>query len=211
VVGFFRLGRDSLKASDRLRPMARRIASFAAVGFGGNPNLLYLQATAMTEPLYLALFIWATVFFSEFVQNLSQEPAGSGADGNQPVSAGVISEKWHQSTGKSALPTLRALWKCGVCLAAACLTRYDAWFVAGAACAVAILMAMRAHAERAALGRAVGKFVMLTAAAPVLWLVYNGIVYRNPLEFENGPYSAKAIERKAAVPGFPPHPGAGSP
>src|SRR5262245_2851935 len=33
VVGIFRLVRDSLKASDRLRPMARRIASFAAVGF----------------------------------------------------------------------------------------------------------------------------------------------------------------------------------
>ncbi|MGC2197392.1 MAG: hypothetical protein WA628_22145, partial [Terriglobales bacterium] len=32
-------------------------------------------------------------------------------------------------------------------------------------------------------------------------------VYRNALEFANGPYSARAIERKTAVPGFPPHPG----
>jgi hypothetical protein len=32
-------------------------------------------------------------------------------------------------------------------------------------------------------------------------------VYRNPLEFANGPYSAKAIEQETAVPGFPPHPG----
>jgi hypothetical protein len=49
---------------------------------------------------------------------------------------------------------------------------------------------------------------LLAAAAPALWLAYNAAVYRNPLEFANGPYSAKAIERKTAVPGTPPHPGA---
>ena len=41
----------------------------------------------------------------------------------------------------------------------------------------------------------------------MLWFAYNAIVYRNPLEFANGPYSARAIEKKTAVPGFPPHPG----
>ena len=40
------------------------------------------------------------------------------------------------------------------------------------------------------------KFLLLAAAAPVLWLAYNAIVYRNPLEFANGPYSAKAIEQR---------------
>jgi hypothetical protein len=43
------------------------------------------------------------------------------------------------------------------------------------------------------------KFVVLAAAAPALWLVYNAVVYRNPLEFANGPYSAKAIEQKTAT------------
>jgi hypothetical protein len=42
----------------------------------------------------------------------------------------------------------------------------------------------------------------------VLWLTYNAIVYRNPLEFANGPYSARAIERKGASQGSPSHPGA---
>jgi hypothetical protein len=31
----------------------------------------------------------------------------------------------------------------------------------------------------------------------VVWLAYNTIVYRNPLEFANGPYSAKAIEQRS--------------
>jgi len=43
------------------------------------------------------------------------------------------------------------------------------------------------------------RFVLIAAAAPVFWLGYNAAVYRNPLEFANGPYSAKAIEHKTAT------------
>ena len=54
------------------------------------------------------------------------------------------------------------------------------------------------------------KFLVFIAVAPVLWLAYNGAVYGNPLEFANGPYSAKAIEQRTAQPGYPSHPGAGN-
>src|SRR5579884_1568998 len=41
-----------------------KFAPWLAVGiFALNPNLIYLQTTAMTESLYLAFFIWAVVFF----------------------------------------------------------------------------------------------------------------------------------------------------
>jgi hypothetical protein len=55
------------------------------------------------------------------------------------------------------------------------------------------------------------KFGVIVAAAPLFWLVYNGIVYRNPLEFANGPYSAKAIERRTQSTGNAGHPGSGNP
>jgi hypothetical protein len=55
------------------------------------------------------------------------------------------------------------------------------------------------------------KFVLIAAAAPALWLVYNGIVYQNPLEFENGPYSAKAIEKRTQSAGMVGHPGSANP
>ena len=58
-----------------------------------------------------------------------------------------------------------------------------------------------------ALRRSFAKFILLAAAAPTLWLAYNAIIYRNPLEFANGPYSARAIEQKNATPGSPAHPG----
>ncbi len=46
---------------------------------------------------------------------------------------------------------------------------------------------------------AIVKFLLIALAAPLLWLSYNAVVYRNPLEFANGPYSAKAIEQKTAT------------
>src|SRR6202167_4731173 len=58
---------------------------------------------------------------------------------------------------------------------------------------------------------AVVGFVLIAVTAPVLWLAYNGIVYRNPLEFANGHYSAKAIERKKENAGSRGYPASGNP
>ena len=41
----------------------------AALFYAANPNLIYLQSTAMTEPLSLALYVWALVFFGEFAMH----------------------------------------------------------------------------------------------------------------------------------------------
>jgi hypothetical protein len=137
----------------------------------------------MGEALYLALFLWTIVYFSEFIRG----------DAN-------------------------ALTKCGLCLAAACLTRYDGWFLAVAMAMAVVVMSFLSGNEAAKAASmfrvprvAAVKFVLIAAAAPVLWLAYNGIVYRNPLEFANGPYSAKAIERRTQGASIPGHPGSSNP
>ena len=178
TIGIFRLVRDGLGATAQPVLMIRCAAWLAAIIYAGNPNLIYLQATAMTEALYLALFIWAMVYFSEFVRMSARSEAS-----NQP-------------------PVSSPLLKCGLCLAGASLTRYDAWFLAAAMCVLALVLALRIKNKE--YRRGVAKFILIAAAAPVLWLAYNAIVYRNPLEFANGPYSAKAIEQR--TPGAS-HPG----
>ena len=178
VLGIFRLGRGFLAIAGQSKSPGRAAEWFTAVVYGLNPNLLYLQSTAMTESLYLCLFVWTVVFFREYLASI-------GSAGDELVDAKA------------------ALWKCGLCLTAACFTRYDGWFVAAAISCWVILTAWKNSRVR----RAASGFVLLAAAAPILWFAYNGIVYRNPLEFANGPYSARAIERKTSVPGFPPHPG----
>ncbi len=180
VTGIFRLVRSNLPTSrqEHERWGIRFTAWFAAAIFALNPNLIYLQTTAMTEPVYLALFVWAAVFFSDFVRN-AETPA--------------------DAQSKSPLV------KCGLCLAGASLTRYDGWLLAVVMAAIALLIAWQSNFAR--FRPAIAKFILVAVAAPVLWLAYNAVVYRNPLEFANGPYSARAIEQKTAVPGYPPHPG----
>jgi hypothetical protein len=177
VTGIFRLARTAPGVEPDSLP-AKFAAWLAAAIFALNPNLTYLQTTAMTEPVYLALFIWAAVFFSEFIRS---------------------------GEGPSKAPANSSLTKCGLCLAGACLTRYDGWLLAVVMATIATGIALQPRF--APLRPTVAKFILLAATAPVLWLTYNAAVYHNPLEFANGPYSAKAIEQKTAVPGFPPHPG----
>ena len=182
VLGIFRLVRGALGRHGKNDHVSKLGAWAAAILYGANPNLIYMQATAMGESLYLAFFIWSVTYFAEFMRHDDQTRAS------------------------------RSLIRCGLCLAAACLTRYDGWFLA------AVLMAGAVVASpllaKGAINGAPGslaptsvptyrmmlaKFVLLSAAAPLLWLGYNAAVYRNPLEFANGPYSAKAIEQKTGT------------
>lgn len=175
VIGIFRLVRSMLEAAPSMKPGAVVGAWVAAVAYGANPNLIYMQTTAMTESIYLALFIWAIVYFAEFVSTLRSE------EGN-PISR-----------------TYQPLMRCAGCLAGAELTRYDGWFLAGAIGVWAGVIALRQWQNRD-LRRVVMKFVLLIAAAPILWLAYNKAIYGNALEFANGPFSAKAIEQRVGAP-----------
>ncbi len=47
----------------------------------------------------------------------------------------------------------------------------------------------------------------VVVAAPLAWFAYNAGAFGDWLFFVRGPYSAKAIEIRTSVPGFPPHPG----
>ena len=124
------------------------------------------------------------------------------SSGRWCTSASLYGRQRSPGDGSDVRTGSSSLTKCGICLAAACLTRYDAWFLAVAMCAASLWVVVKTNDADS--GASVRKFVLLAAAAPVIWLAYNAIVYRNPLEFANGPYSAKAIEQR--TPGAS-HPG----
>jgi hypothetical protein len=179
VLGMFRFTRRVLSTNRQPDRWARAAAWTATLIYAANPNLIYLQSTAMGETLYLAFFLWAVVY---------------------------LSESWRGDS--------KALLKCALCLAAACLTRYDGWFLAAVITSVVLLQVVwrrNSKTQPQYSASAVVKFVLTAAAAPLLWLAYNGVVYRNPLEFANGPYSARAIEQRTQSAGNAGHPGSGNP
>lgn len=177
TVGIFRLVRGAVAPENRVAPW------LAAAVFALNPNLLYLQTTAMTEPLYLALLVWTAVFLAEFARQAREDDARA----------------------------VGSLERAAIALAAAMLTRYDGWFLAAVCGAVvAWLMWKNRSTAPAALQRSFRNFLLLAALTPALWLAWNFGEYGRPLEFATGPYSARAIEQRSARGGRPFHPGEGS-
>jgi hypothetical protein len=80
------------------------------------------------------------------------------------------------------------------------LTRYECWSLLPFA-AIFVMWARRdawPHRLRRAL-----LFSIITGAGPALWLLHNAYRYGNPLEFYNGPFSAKGIyEHQLATTAF---------
>ncbi len=166
VVGIWRLAR---------RMMRLRWALVATLFYALNPNLLYLATTAMTEALFLALFVWSVVAAVEAIAALRS----------------------------AALAMAKArLWLAGFLVLLETLTRYDGWIMGVAVWAALALAVVRsAPALRRRLLPTFAAFTLLCAAGPLLWFWYNAHFDGDWLDFMRGPYSAKQIERRTAPPG----------
>ena len=92
-VGVYRLARHWLAPT----PSVLALAFFAL-----NPNLLYLQTTAMTEPLFVCEMVWVAVWLVE----------------------------WRASLDADEKQSRRLLCLIAVALIAAIFTRYDGWIMA---------------------------------------------------------------------------------
>jgi hypothetical protein len=92
-LGIYRLARQWLSTA---------AAIVALTFFAINPNLLYLQTTAMTEPLFLCELIWTAALLVEWRSALDTAPSRSA----------------------------RLLWLIAMILVAAIYTRYDGWILA---------------------------------------------------------------------------------
>src|SRR5579859_2876218 len=174
ALGIFRLVRGLTSSAT---------AWIAALIYALNPNLLYMQATAMTESLYLALFIWTVVYFTEFVQQADENLASAR----------------------------NSLIKCGIAVSAAMLVRYDAWFLAAMIAVAALVVIARTRFRERRVWRGFIAFLLLTGATAAAFLIYNQLAYGNALEFANGPYSARAIQERSRTPTMPSYPGENSP
>lgn len=169
-------------------------AYLAAAIYALNPNLLYMQTTAMNEPIFLAFFVWSLIYLDEFLRATYPPPEGSD------VAAAQLSPR-------------RALEYCGITMYGGALTRYDGWFSATVFGGILVwgFAAWYRQATDSRLRRTMTKslveVLLLNALVPVYWLVYTWAVSGNALDFINGPYSAKAIALRSTAHGAPPYPG----
>src|SRR5206468_3871934 len=149
--------------------------------FALNPNLLYMQTTAMTEPLYVCEMVWTAVWLVEWRACLDRVDDASRGRSN------------------------RLLYLIALAFSAAVFTRYDGWVMAFLGWVAVGLTSLK---RRRLSSRAFWIASFIVVASPVLWFAYNAVVFGDWLDFMRGPYSAMAIELRTATPGEgPPHPG----
>jgi hypothetical protein len=172
--GIYRLARHWLTPTS---------AALALAFFALNPNLLYLQTTAMTEPLFVCEMVWIAVWLVE----------------------------WRAALETAPLQLRSTQWLIAVVLIAAIFTRYDGWIMALVAwTCMGLTLLKRDQIDRRGRLRSWSFWLasVLIVAAPLTWFLYNSIGFGDWLYFARGPYSAKAIEIRTAVAGAgPPHPG----
>ncbi len=170
-VGLYRLARLWLPAP---------ASAVAVLLYGLNPGLLYMQTTAMTEPLFLAEMIWASLLIAE---------------------TGRALDRADQQRACRLLPVAALV------LCAAVYTRYDGWIYGASSWVVAAFLVAKRRRWKNRVGGAFLLFTTLLLVAPLLWMAYNDKQFHDPLDFLRGPYSAKAIEQRTASPGMPHYPG----
>jgi hypothetical protein len=166
VAGVWRLAR---------RLMRMRWALVATAFYAFNPNLLFLATTAMTEALFLALFVWCVVATMEGIAALR--------------------------AGETGVARARMMLA-GLLVVGQVFTRYDGWIVGAVVwCCFAWAVWTRDVAMRLKMRPWLIVFTALCLAGPLLWLWYNAHFEGDWLDFLRGPYSAAQIERRTAPPG----------
>jgi hypothetical protein len=136
-------------ASIVLRLTGSSLAAVAgAAVFAFNPNVLYLQATPMTEPLLLAL---TTAAVAILIESCRLESVLQGRASSATTSAGAI-------------------------FALACLTRYEAWPITACALTAAVWARRRSGDAWPAAWRRVAPVALYPAAAVLGFLVFSRVV-----------------------------------
>lgn len=172
AAGIYRLARLWLKPQPAL---------IGLLFFALNPGLLYIQTTAMNEPLCMTEMIWAVIFLVEYLRALDRKEIERAA---------------------------KLLIACGLVLICAVYTRYDGWIFASFTWIIALVPMLRERGLwKARVGGAFVLFTIMLAAAPLLWMGYCLRQFGDPLDFMRGPYSARAIDLRTTKPGSPHYPG----
>jgi hypothetical protein len=182
-IGAYVLGTAGIYRLARLW-LQPRAALIAVLFYGFNPGLLYLQTTAMNEPLFLAEMIWAVVLLVEHRRALDQ-----------------------LETPGQATRAPKLLIAAGFVLVCAVYTRYDGWIFASVAWLIALRGMSNKARWRSAAGGAFLLFTVMLAVAPLLWMAYCSKQFGDPLDFIRGPYSARAIDARTTPPGGWHYPG----
>ncbi len=150
---------DLLKSSEIAKIVTAAI-------FALNLNALYLQSTAMTEMLLIALMTGSTYYLA----------------------------KW--ATEKK----ITSLITCSFLIFLSTLVRYDGWFLLLMTTVIIGFLSWKNFGKKSVEG-VVFFFLMLGSFGVILWFLWNALIFKDPLYFAFGPYSARAQQAQVEAAG----------
>ena len=133
-----------------------------AAVFGLNPNVLYLQATPMTEPLLLALCVLSVALLIRW--------------GAETGSRRVVTSGFHRGADRARPASGTGTAATGVMFALACMTRYEAWPVTVSALAAAVWVRWRGGDDPITAARRVARIAIFPAGAIVAFVIFSRVV-----------------------------------
>lgn len=139
---------------------------FGVFIFASNLNVLYLQSTAMTEPLLLFTMLAGCYYLMLWMTE-------------DKVIALIKSSFW---------------------IMLSTLVRYDGWFLLAIVTGIVALRTWYKKGYKTAEGTVI-LFCTLAAFGVVLWIGWNLLIFKDPLYFAFGPYSAHAQQEQMLAAG----------
>jgi len=128
-------------------------AAFSVALFATNPDVLYLQSTPMTEPLLFGLMLLGVSLVYDWVEAESRPGTGVPA----------------VTRSLGTRPRAKAGWV----LVAACLTRYEAWFVTAALLALSAAALWRCSGSLRVALKSTAKLAIYPAVAIVFFFFHS--------------------------------------
>jgi hypothetical protein len=153
---------------------SRACAVVAAVFFGANPNMLYLQSTGMSELLMIATIAASAYYLVRWAQTRRYTELGAAA-----------------IAGLAASLTRYEGWV--YCLAAAGVVLYVAWMRPPDAKPTLLnrYRSMEAHFIY---------FTLIALSGIVGWVIWNAVIFGDPLYFQTGPFAKPSLWVSASDP-----------
>jgi hypothetical protein len=171
------------------------IAFFGACLYFSNPNILYLGLTAMTESLFMLLFVISAFYF----QKCSSMNILSTL-GQRYTSTDLINQFHLIFVNRHRILILKPLLNCSFFVALATLCRYEAWpisifFVLFGFVFITRLKTSDKTEEastflkaRMQLKSGIVLCILVSFSGIIIWMSYNSIYFANPVEFVVSPY-----------------------
>jgi hypothetical protein len=146
---------------------SRTCAVIATVFFGANPNVLYLQSTGMSELLMIATIAASAYYLLRWTQTRRYTQLGAAA-----------------IAGLAASLTRYEGWV--YCLVATAVVLYVAWMrpAGGKPSLRSRYRSMEAH---------VIYFTLIALSGIVGWVIWNAVIFGDPLYFQTGPFAKPSL------------------